>query len=403
MDPEEPYAGAERRRWVGRLGAAFFLAGGLLSLVTAPFLPQDANTVGTVAIALAAGAVGGFAWLAPWDRWSRRASLMLVPPAFALIAAANLFGGSDVHSYGIYFVVAFLWLGIAHPPWTSVAAAPFAAVAYVVPLFFLPGNLGSGIASAAVTIPICVLAGEALARGNERLLRTEVALRREHDVARRLEALDAMRETFIRTASHELRTPITICRGHLDVMGRAPTAAKLGKAVDVVVDELDRMGRMVDDMTTITRLSDPAGLRVETVPAEALLRSVQDKAVPLLNGRLHISPAPHGSVRADQDRLTQALLNLLQNAAQHAGEEVPVELRLDGEDLSWRFEVSDRGTGLDDQDPETLFEPFRTGPASSGTGLGLAIVRGIAEAHGGTAGAAAGPVQGATFWMRIPR
>jgi len=180
MDPDEPDAGAARRRWVGRLGATFFLAGCVLSLVTTPFLPEDASRAGTIGVALGAGAVGIFAWLAPWHRWSRRASLVLVPPAFALIAAANLVGGSDYHSYGIYFVVAFLWLGIAHPPWTSVKVAPLAAVAYVVPLFFLPGDLASGIASAMVTIPICVLAGEALARGNERLVRTEVALRRDH-------------------------------------------------------------------------------------------------------------------------------------------------------------------------------------------------------------------------------
>ena len=65
---------------------------------------------------------------APWDAWPRVTSLILVPPAFALIALGNLYGGRE-HTYGVFFVVAFVWIGLAHGPWTSVAVAPLAIVA----------------------------------------------------------------------------------------------------------------------------------------------------------------------------------------------------------------------------------------------------------------------------------
>ena len=94
-------------------------------------------------------ALGTAIWLAPWERWPRRASLGIVPPAFALIALGNVFGGANLHTYGVFFVVAFVWIGIAHPPRTSAAMAPLAAAAYIVPLFFLPGSIAAGLSSAA--------------------------------------------------------------------------------------------------------------------------------------------------------------------------------------------------------------------------------------------------------------
>jgi signal transduction histidine kinase len=391
-----------RRRWAGRLAALFFVAAGVLGIATLPLLPSDANPAGSAIVSILALGVGIVTWLVPWQRLPQTATLVIVPPAFALIAMGNLFGGSDYHNYGIFFVVAFVWIGLVHRPWTSLAMVPLAAVAYILPLFSLPGDVANGVGSAAVTLPICVVAGEALSRRAARLASTEVALKRERDVAERLRALDTMRETFLKAASHELRTPITICRGHLDVLGEAPRPEELRRAIGIVVDELDRMGRLVEDLTTLTRLSDPGSLQREPLPAEALMRSVQAKATPLLHERLLMSPPPRGRVHGDQQRLTQALLDLLQNAATHA-DGAPVALRLVPEDGSWRFEVSDRGPGLEGADPEDLFQPFRTGRRSPGSGLGLAIVRAIAEAHGGEAGATDVSGTGATFWIRIPR
>jgi signal transduction histidine kinase len=107
-------------------------------------------------------------------------------------------------------------------------------------------------------------------------------------------------------------------------------------------------------------------------------------------------------MRADPQRLTQALINLLQNAAVHGRGDRPVELRVAEGAGVWRFEVADRGGGVPSGEEERLFRPFDRASRAPGSGLGLAIVRGIAEAHGGRAGVDNRPGEGATFWITVP-
>src|ERR687888_1555052 len=83
------------RRLMGRLAAVLLLGSGVLGVVTLPLAPGDASRPATVAISAAAIALGTFAWRAPWQRWHPRASLWLIPPAFALIALGNRYGGAD--------------------------------------------------------------------------------------------------------------------------------------------------------------------------------------------------------------------------------------------------------------------------------------------------------------------
>jgi signal transduction histidine kinase len=219
----------------------------------------------------------------------------------------------------------------------------------------------------------------------------------------RLEAAFQREQRFIREASHELRTPITICRGHLEVLGDDPSPEDVREAIAVVVDELGRMGRIVEDMTTLARVEDPEFVRRETLVLEGFVNDLSRSAEPLLDGRLRVAPVPPGAtVRADPQRLTQALVNLLQNAALHARGGAPVELRVAERPGAWRFEVADRGGGIPEGQEERLFAPFTRSSRAPGSGLGLAIVRGIAEAHGGRAGVDNRPGEGATFWIEVP-
>lgn len=253
----------------------------------------------------------------------------------------------------------------------------------------------------------------AIAREGDLTQRIQVSARSDEvgDLARtfnmmlgRLESAFTREQRFIREASHELRTPITICRGHLEVLGADPDPAEVREAIDIVVEELGRMGRIVEDMTMLSRVEDPGFLRPEPVALRELLADVARSMEPLLGGRLEVVPPPAGSVvDADAQRLTQALVNLLQNAALHSGGEATVELRAQRRFGAWRIEVADHGGGIRPGDEERLFRPFNRGPTRSpGSGLGLAIVRGIAEAHGGAAGVDNRPGDGATFWIEVP-
>jgi signal transduction histidine kinase len=219
-----------------------------------------------------------------------------------------------------------------------------------------------------------------------------------------LEASFRRERTFIRESSHELRTPITICRGHLEVLTPQPAPDELLETIAVVLDELDRMTRIADDMSDLAYMEDPASLRPGDVQLERLLSDVALKASPLLNGRLEVDPAPaNGPLRADTQRLVQALINLIKNAREHTRPGTPIALRAVSDGDAWRFEVADGGEGLDAADEERVFQPFYKRPDSAGSGLGLAIVSGIARAHGGAAGLDNRPGDGATFWIRIPR
>ena len=394
-----------RQRLYGRLAALFFAGSGALGLITLPLPQPGADTAAMGGIFTAALITGIAVWFAPWEKWPRWVSLSVVPPAFALISLGNAFGGLDQHDYGVFYVVTFVWIGMAQPRRTSVAMAPLAAAAYILPLLTMPAVL-AGLSSAAITIPVCVLVGEGIAWGVGRHEQIELALQRERDLAGQLRELDEMKDAFLSAVSHELRTPITICRGHLEVLEDGAGETEVRAVKETLVDELALMGRLVEDLATLAQVDDRALLRLETVSVNCFLYGTAAKAEPIIGDRLRVAECQTegATLRADPQRLSQALLNLVRNAAQHAAGDGPVYLRATAEHTSLLFEVADCGGGVPPGQEEKLFEPFTTGSSGSGgTGLGLAIVRGIARAHGGEAGVGNRPGSGATFWIRIPR
>jgi signal transduction histidine kinase len=394
-----------RRRLYGRLAAMFFTGSGVLGLAALPVPAPGLNVIGAAAFSVVAFALGVATWVAPWDRWPRQASLGLVPPAFALLGLANTYRAVDLQTSGVFFMVAFVWLGMAHPPRTSVAMAPIAVLAYLLPLLSLHENAGTRTYSTALTIPLGVLVGEGIAWTAARQEKIELALRREKDQTERLRELGEMKDKFLSSASHELRNPITICRGHLDVLDEDADKRELRAVKETLINELDLMARLVEDLITLARVDDRTQLRMESLPLDGFVSGIAKRAETLLGDRLRVESEVTGqTLRADPQRLTQALLNLLRNAAEHARGGRPVLFRVRAEPSSWRFEVADEGGGLAPGDEQVVFEPFRTGSSGTGgTGLGLSIVRGIADAHGGQADVINRPGRGATFWIRIPR
>jgi two-component system, OmpR family, sensor kinase len=219
----------------------------------------------------------------------------------------------------------------------------------------------------------------------------------------RLEEAFASQKSFISDAGHELRTPITIIRGHLDVMGDDPEERR--ETLDLVRDELDRMSRLVNDLLLLAKATRPDFLQPETVDLDDLTRELFAKASALAQRDWRLASVGTGRIVADRQRITQALMNLSQNAVTHTLNGDAVELGSELRNGRVRFWVKDTGPGVPQHEQARIFERFvrlDRAPAGEGAGLGLAITRAVAEAHGGRVELDSRPGEGARFTVIIP-
>ncbi len=221
----------------------------------------------------------------------------------------------------------------------------------------------------------------------------------------RIEAGVAVQRRFIDDAGHELRTPITIVRGHLEVLD--PTdPADVKSTVALVDDELVRMNRMVSDLLLLARSEHPSFLQPELVDVGALTEDAFVKLAPLGDRNFALETVARVAAVLDPQRITQALVALADNASRFTeqGDRIGVGSQLSG---GWlRFWVADSGPGVSEADRARIFERFARGGSaghrSEGAGLGLSIVRAIAVAHGGEVLLDSVPGGGATFTVIIP-
>ncbi|KAB8331771.1 HAMP domain-containing protein [Scytonema tolypothrichoides VB-61278] len=220
----------------------------------------------------------------------------------------------------------------------------------------------------------------------------------------RLQTAFASQRNFINDASHELRTPITIIRGHLELLGDDPQERR--ETVELVTDELDRMSRFVDDLLLLAKTEQPNFLNLQTVDISSLTEELYTKATALAQRDWRLENKGVGRIVADRQRLTQAIMNLAQNATQHTSDGDIIALGskvLNGDAYFW---VRDTGVGIAPTDLERIFERFARGSQSyrrsEGAGLGLSIVRAIATAHGGRVELKSRLGEGSTFTIIIP-
>ncbi|ULR50077.1 sensor histidine kinase [Streptomyces deccanensis] len=220
----------------------------------------------------------------------------------------------------------------------------------------------------------------------------------------RLERAFAAQREFVDDAGHELRTPITIVRGHLELMGDDP--AEREETVRLVTDELDRMSRIVEDLLLLAKAERPDFVSPEPVQLAELTADVYVKARTLGDRDWQLAEVADREAELDPQRITQAMVQLAQNAVQHttAGQTIRVGSRAEGATIE--LYVVDSGPGVQPQDTEVIFERFRRGTArrgarGSGAGLGLSIVRAIAEAHGGRVRLHPTEGGGATFVLTL--
>jgi two-component system, OmpR family, sensor kinase len=221
----------------------------------------------------------------------------------------------------------------------------------------------------------------------------------------RIETILRTQRGFLHSVGHELRDPLTICRGHLELLGQDPEERQL--TVAIVMDELDRMGRLVDDLQVLAEAEHPDFLQPEWIDVQLFAHELVAKASALDSRLWTLDQAPEGTFFADRQRLTEALMNLAHNAVQHTDLEDTIALGTSLTEEEARLWVRDTGSGVPVADQERIFERFTRGTGAHrryrGGGLGLAIVRAIAQAHAGRVELESRLGQGSTFTIVLPR
>jgi signal transduction histidine kinase len=399
-----------------RLAAVLFAVAGLLALANA-LSPQAAGHRGpTVLVGLADLAVAVAAWLLPWDRWPRWSTGTLAPPAFAIIVFANAVADMPAYTYGVFFVVVYLWIGLTMPPRVPLLLAPLATGTYVAPFLTGQGHRPGALASTFVAIPVCVLVGELLARTLTRARRAHVATRESEAALRAAlaerERLDRLKSQFVAVVSHELRTPLTSIYASLEMLldELAPDPSGPRRLLDIALSNTGRLARLIDDLLDLQRI-EGGRVKLNRRPCDgaSLARVAAELMGPAAaEARIRLTVRTEsGQLVADPDRIVQTLTNLIGNALKFTQPGGSVQLRTSRHGGELLFSVRDDGRGIPADRLEDIFEPFEQVDASDsrhhgGTGLGLAICRQLVARHGGRIWAESRPGEGSKFCFTLP-
>ncbi|MGH3034495.1 MAG: sensor histidine kinase [Gaiellaceae bacterium] len=243
---------------------------------------------------------------------------------------------------------------------------------------------------------------------------------RRQGAAERAGRLAASTQEFVENASHELRTPITIARGHAQLLRTTAVGRQAAADVEVVLEELERLSRISDRLLILAAAEQPSFLALAPVDLHTLVaRSVDRWRVPATSRRWLVDLAVDGTLPADEERLGSAIDALLENAVKYTEEDavICVSARAAGETAA--IDVWDNGVGISPEELPRIFDRFYRGNGNGnghgnghggngngagtngGTGLGLAIVKAIVEAHGGTVAVKSDVGRGTRFSVRL--
>jgi signal transduction histidine kinase len=213
---------------------------------------------------------------------------------------------------------------------------------------------------------------------------------------------------FVRNASHELRTPITVAIGHVELIRDDATTQQMQEDADIVLDELGRLSRMSERLLILAATEHPNFLRLGEMDVEPFLEHMANRWSATVSRQWRVRCTASGSLMADRERLEVVLDALIENAVRFTAEAEMVALASHQEGDHVVIQVIDTGAGIPADQLPKVFDAFARGDAargrgSGGTGLGLAIVEAVVEAHGGTVNATSDPGHLTTFSIRLPR
>jgi signal transduction histidine kinase len=278
---------------------------------------------------------------------------------------------------------------------------------------FAETQLAGAIGSASARVMVAsVVEEEAL--GLDDVMRIVEEASELRHVNEQLKSLDKLKDDFMSSVTHELRTPLTSIRALAELMSDDPEmeAPQRQQFLGIVVSETERLSRLVNQVLDMAKIeSGNAEWHNTDVDLRALLTKAVQTTGEMFRERGAVvelqMPEAMPTLRADADRLTQVMLNLLSNAAKF----VPhgsgrVQVRLECADSGVTVEVHDNGPGVPPAQQQLVFEKFRQGGDAAnrpqGTGLGLPISRQIVEHFGGRMWLKSEPGQGAIFGFSLP-
>jgi signal transduction histidine kinase len=221
-----------------------------------------------------------------------------------------------------------------------------------------------------------------------------------------------VRADLVSSVSHELKTPITLIRLHGETLMRRSeiSESERGDFYRVIVRESERLTRLVNQILTFSRVERGAlAYNFEHGDLAPIVAEIVEEHREHLEGAgFHVQrtlPESAPTVRFDPAALSQAVVNLLDNAVKYSGESRDIAIRLEFREGSVAFEVEDHGIGIPPREQSKIFERFYRVPNGSGKGgygLGLFLVRHIMEAHGGRAEVESEPGRGSRFRLIFP-
>jgi two-component system sensor histidine kinase BaeS len=241
----------------------------------------------------------------------------------------------------------------------------------------------------------------------------EMADELEREASQR-DRLDRLKDEFVLTASHELRSPLTSVLGFAELlmMERDSLTPKQVETVEVILDNCRHLVRLLNDLLDLAR-SDAGRLTVRPQPTD-VAALVEDAARTMRaqtegSGQSlaeHVQPGLP-QVNVEPDRIRQVLVNLLTNAHDYSPQGARIGVEARALDAEVEIAVTDNGPGIPEDQLEHVFERFTRGDAGltqrvGGTGLGLAISKSLVELHGGTISASSTLGAGSTFTVRLP-
>jgi signal transduction histidine kinase len=241
----------------------------------------------------------------------------------------------------------------------------------------------------------------------------EMAAELQEEASQR-DQLDRLKDEFVLTASHELRSPLTSVQGFAELLmlERDSLTPKQVETVEIILDNCRHLVRLLNDLLDLAR-SDAGRLGISPEPTELaplveeVTRTMSAQTEPAgqsLSARIEPNLPP---VYAEADRVRQILVNLLTNAHEYSPEGASIEVSARAAGADVEIAVTDNGPGIPESQLEHIFERFVRGDAGltqrvGGTGLGLAISKSLVELHGGTLAVESTPGVGSTFSFRLP-